>query len=271
LESGEGLGALGALVVGAAAFLASWLTFLTGFGLGTLLMPVFALFFPVPVAVAATAVVHLLNNLFKLALVGRRANRGVAARFGIPALAASFAGAAVLLRLSAIPPLGHLTLFGAARPIHPVNLVMAGLMVAFALADLAPRAKSVRLDPRWLPVGGLLSGFFGGISGHQGAFRSVFLLRAGLAKEAFIATGVVIAVAVDLARLLVYGTGMPIAQLAGRASLLAIATGSAFLGAFLGNRHLAKVSHRSIELAVAVLLLAIAVALALGFLDGPRR
>ncbi len=268
MESGEGFAPL---VLAAAAFLASWLTFLTGFGLGTLLLPVFALFFPVPVAVAATAVVHLLNNLFKLALVGGRAQWAVAARFGIPALAASFLGATALLRLSSIPPLGHLVLAGAERPIHPLNLVMAGLMVGFALADLAPRAKSIRLDPRWLPIGGLLSGFFGGISGHQGAFRSAFLLRAGLTKEAFIATGVVIAVAVDLARLAVYGTRMPVSHLAGRTSLLAIATGSAFLGAFLGNRHLAKVSHRSIELAVAGLLLVIAAALALGFLDGPLR
>ena len=267
MESGE---RFAPVIVAAAAFLASWLTFLTGFGLGTLLMPVFALFFPVPVAVAATAVVHLLNNLFKLALVGRRADRRVAARFGIPALAASFLGAAALLRLSAIPPLSQLVLGGVARPIHAVNLVMAALMVGFALADLAPKVKAIRIDPRWLPLGGFLSGFFGGISGHQGAFRSAFLLRAGLTKEAYIATGVVIAVAVDLARLAVYGTGMPIERLAGLAALLAIATGSAFLGAFLGNRHLAKVSHRAIEIAVAVLLLVIAVALALGFLDRPR-
>ena len=46
----------------------------SGFGLGTLLMPVFALFFPVPVAVASTAVVHLASNLFRLAFTGRQAD-----------------------------------------------------------------------------------------------------------------------------------------------------------------------------------------------------
>lgn len=45
--------------------------------------------------------------------------------------------------------------------------------------------------PHWLPLGGLLSGFFGGLSGNQGALRSAFLLKAGLSKEAFIATGTV--------------------------------------------------------------------------------
>ena len=33
------------------------------------------------------------------------------------------------------------------------------------------------------------SGFFGGLSGMQGALRSAFLARAGLSKEAFVASG----------------------------------------------------------------------------------
>jgi hypothetical protein len=53
-----------------AAF-ASFLTFYSGFGLGTILLPVFALFFPVELAVGLTGIVHLLNNLFKLLLVGK--------------------------------------------------------------------------------------------------------------------------------------------------------------------------------------------------------
>ena len=63
-----------ALVAGVAVFVAG-LTLFSGFGLGTLLMPAFALFLPVPVALAATAVVHLANNLFKLALVGWKAGK----------------------------------------------------------------------------------------------------------------------------------------------------------------------------------------------------
>jgi hypothetical protein len=47
-------------------------------------------------------------------------------------------------------------------------------------------------------VGGILSGFFGGLSGIQGAIRSAFLVKSGLKKEAYIATGVVIACFVDI-------------------------------------------------------------------------
>ena len=71
--------------------------------------------------------------------------------------------------------------------------------------ELLPVFTRLALDRRWLPVGGLVSGFFGGLSGHQGAFRSMFLVKAGLDKEAFVATGVVLAVVVDMARLVVYG------------------------------------------------------------------
>ncbi len=60
------------IVICLVALLVSALTLFSGFGLGTVLMPAFALFFPVPVAIAATAVVHLANNLFKVVLVGGR-------------------------------------------------------------------------------------------------------------------------------------------------------------------------------------------------------
>jgi uncharacterized membrane protein YfcA len=79
-------------VVSAVALLVSALTLFSSFGLGTLLMPAFALFFPVPIAVAATAVVHLANNLFKLVLVGRRADPGVVVRFALPAAAGAMLG-----------------------------------------------------------------------------------------------------------------------------------------------------------------------------------
>ncbi len=57
----------------------------SGFGIGTILRPVFALCFPVPLAVAATAVVHVANNLFKFGLMAKQADWQVVARFGIPA------------------------------------------------------------------------------------------------------------------------------------------------------------------------------------------
>ena len=64
------------LIICTAAFLVSGLTLFSGFGLGTLLLPVMALFFPIDAAIALTAIVHCLNNLFKFALLGRHADQG---------------------------------------------------------------------------------------------------------------------------------------------------------------------------------------------------
>ncbi|MFQ6676338.1 MAG: sulfite exporter TauE/SafE family protein, partial [Fidelibacterota bacterium] len=51
-------------LIAAVAFVASGLTLFSGFGLGSILMPVMAIFFPVEVAISATALVHLANNIF---------------------------------------------------------------------------------------------------------------------------------------------------------------------------------------------------------------
>jgi uncharacterized protein len=245
---------------------ASALTFFAGFGLGTLLLPAFALFFPVPVAVALTAFVHFLNGLFKLLLVGRRANRSVVLRFGIPAIVAAFAGARLLLWLSDLAPLTSYTLAGEEFVISPVKLVIALLMLGFATAELSGRLQRAAVSPRYLPVGGLVSGFFGGLSGHQGAFRSAFLLRAGLDKDAFVGTGVAIAALIDVTRISVYLSGDMWMHLEAHATIVAVATAAAFLGAYLGNRLLKKITIHAIQITVAMMLIVIALGLGAGLL-----
>ena len=81
------------IIICTVALLVSGLTLFSGFGLGTLLMPAFALFFPIELAVAATAIVHLANNIFKVALVGRKADFGIIFRFALPAAFAAMLGA----------------------------------------------------------------------------------------------------------------------------------------------------------------------------------
>lgn len=254
------------LLICVVAFAASGLTFFSGFGLGTLLLPAFAVFFPIEIAVALTAIVHFLNGLFKLVLVGRSAKLSVALRFGLPAVVAAFVGARVLVWLSDLAPLLSYELGGRPFAVMPINLAVAILMAVFAALELWPRFKKVAVPPKYLPLGGIVTGFFGGLSGHQGAFRSVFLLRADLTKESFIATGVVIASVIDISRLSVYWTRMSAARLDDHGSLLIAATLAAFTGAFLGNRLLKKVTMKAIEVAVAIMLFAIAVALGSGLI-----
>ena len=254
------------LVIGLAACAASLLTLFSGFGLGTLLLPAFAFFYPLPLAVAMTAVVHLGNNLFKLALLGRRAHLRTVLLFGLPAVVAAFAGAWLLSLLADRPPLWSYPLWGRIREVDAVKICLAAVMALFALLEAWPAFARLTFPPRYLPLGGLLSGFFGGLSGHQGALRSAFLLRAGLAKEAFIATGVAIACLVDLTRLSLYARHMREALSAQDLPLLAFALAAAFAGALLGQRLLGKVTLRAVQLTVAGLLLGVAALLGSGII-----
>jgi uncharacterized membrane protein YfcA len=254
------------LVVCSVAFVASGLTLFSGFGLGTLLLPAFAFFFPVEQAIALTAVVHFLNGLFKLALVGRHADRRAVLWFGLPAVLAAFAGAWVLGQLTDLAPLATYAAFGREFRITPVKLTVAVLLTVFALVELIPHTRTLSFPPRYLPLGGVLSGFFGGLAGMQGALRSAFLLRAGLSKEAFVATGVVVACLIDFTRLGVYVPQLVATHAILDYALLAASVCAAFAGAWLGNRYLKKVTLRGVQLLVAVMLLGVAVGLASGVL-----
>lgn len=251
--------------VAAAALGVSVLTLYSGFGLGTILMPVFALFVPVPVAVAATAVVHLANNVLKVAVVGRQARRDVALRFGIPAVAAAFAGALLLEWLAGAGSLGAWDLAGTRCEVTILGLAMGTLFVAFASLELSLRTRDLSFPPGLLPVGGAVSGFFGGLSGHQGALRSAFLSRSGLEPAAFVGTTAVISLCVDLARLSVYGAGH-----LGNAEvpwgLVGTAIGGAFAGVLLGVSVLKsrKVTLRGIQVLTGVLLALFGILLAAG-------
>ncbi|GAA4459993.1 sulfite exporter TauE/SafE family protein [Nibrella saemangeumensis] len=254
------------IVIGLTALIGSGLTLFSGFGLGTLLLPVFGLFFPIELAVVLTAIVHFLNNLFKLALLGRHADKAVILRFGLPSIVAAIAGAYILTLLTDARPLLTYSLNGTTLSILPVKLIMALLMIVFALFDLVPRLSALQFDPKYLPLGGLLSGFFGGLSGHQGALRSAFLLRTHLSKEAFIATGIVIACLIDVSRLTVYATrvGQFSEQL--NYPLLLTATLCAYVGAFAGNRLLKRVTIRFVQHIVGSMLLVFAVLLGAGII-----
>jgi len=248
------------------AFLASLLTLFSGFGLGTLLMPVAAIFFPVAVAVALTALVHLLNSLFKLAVLGRHVAWGVAVRFGLPALVAAIPGAWLLSAMAGLPPLARYSLAGLEAQISPVKLAVGALLVLFAAAEAGGWAKRVQVGAGLLPLGGLLSGFFGGLSGHQGAFRSAFLVHAGLSPQAFVATNAAIASLIDLTRLAVYGLNLERLLDQAGAGLVVMAALSAFAGVLVGRLGVRKVTIGAIQRLVAGLLFTLGVLLIAGIL-----
>lgn len=246
------------------ALLASGLTFFSGFGLGTILLPVFAFFFPIEIAIALTAIVHFLTNLYKLTLIGRSASKPVLIKFGLPAILFALLGAYVLTLIAYSDPILDYSIGESTFYITPIKIIIGLLLAIFALFDMLPFLTRINLDQKYLPWGGALSGFFGGLSGHQGALRSAFLIRANLSKEQFIATGIAIAILIDISRLTVYASD--ILKIGGSIDyyLLTAAVIAAFTGAFLGNKLLKKITIKSLQFFVGVMLLVFSVLLGLG-------
>jgi len=104
--------------------------------------------------------------------------------------------------------------------------------------------------------------------GNQGALRSAFLIKAGLDKEAFVGTGTVAAVMVDVARLVVYGFSFYAIQFrqidSGVGGLVLAAIGAAFIGSFLGTRLIKKVTLRTVQLLVGAMLVLVGVGMVSG-------
>jgi len=254
------------IIIPFAAFIIAILTFFSGFGLGTILTPVFMVFFPVDLAIALTGVVHFLNNIFKLVLVGKKADKKIILHFGIPAVLAAILGSWLLLNITDLKPIFTYEISGNSFEVFPVKFIISILLICFAILDLVPYFNKLQFSKNKLPLGGALSGFFGGLSGNQGALRSAFLIKAGLSKESFIATAVVVSSFVDFTRLAVYTTRFTKEGLQENLLIVIIATLAAIAGAFLGNKLLKKVTLKFIQILVAIMLILISLSLGAGLI-----
>ncbi|MFM7814144.1 MAG: TSUP family transporter [Flavobacteriales bacterium] len=248
-----------------AAFIGALLSFFCGFGLGTILLPAFASYYALPLAVSATSAVHLANNGFKLFLVGRHAHWPTVWRFGWWSFVGAMLGALLLVFISDGPSLCSYVFLGHSFQVSVIKFVMGAMMISFAIFEWMQSDQAVIVPHGLLPYGGIISGFFGGLSGHQGALRSAFLMRSGLTKEQFLGTRVVVACLVDIPRLAIYGVAFMQSWNGVDKQWLLAAAGFAFLGAWLGNRWVRKMTFQHIQRIVGVALILFGAMLIAGF------
>ncbi len=218
----------------------SVVTLFTGFGVGTVLAPVMAMYFDVKVAVFLAAVVHFFNNASRLYLYREYVDRGVIRRFGVISIVGAFLGSYAQIFIDSARLKAGFGLF----------------LVAYGLSQFLPAGAGLRI-PRWLdPVGGFLSGLLGGLIGNQGAIRSLYLLNYRLDKKEFVASAALIAVVIDCTRIPVYVYTMH-GHLAANGLLLLTVVASSVAGTALASRVLPQVSAELFKriILVAVVLL----------------
>ncbi len=176
------------LAIFAVACVAGGTAAVTGFGIGSLLTPLLALRLGTQLAVAAVAVPHAAGTALRGLRLRRAIDWPVLWKFGIPSAAGGLAGALWQGELSNLI----------------LTRVLGGLLVLAGVSGLANLSVRVQLRGPWAILGGVLSGFFGGLVGNQGGIRSAALLGVSLPPERFVATATASALVVDAVRLPVY-------------------------------------------------------------------
>lgn len=90
--------------------------------------------------------------------------------------------------------------------------------------------------------------------------------KAGLSKEAFIATAVAVSTFVDMTRLSVYATRFSKAGLQENLTLVISATLAGVAGAYIGNKLLKKVTLKFMQVLVTTMLILFSIALGAGLI-----
>ncbi len=233
-----------AIAVAAGALVAGAVAAVSGFGIGSLLTPIFSLRMDLKLAVAAVSVPHFLATALRFWMLRAHVSWPVVAGFGLASAAGGLLGALL-----------HLWLKSAI-----LSLIFGALLVFAGITGLGGLTKRMRFGPTAAWIAGGASGILGGLVGNQGGIRSAALMGFDIPKQAFVATATAIALAVDGARLPVYlATGYR--DLLGVWPLILTASLASLAGTLVGARVLGRIPESIYQRVVSGLILILGVAM----------
>jgi uncharacterized protein len=208
-----------------------------GFGIGSLLTPVFVTLVPTQIAVAAVSIPHVVGTAARFWLLRGQVDRHLLVRFGLTSAAGGLAGALLQARTSSA---GLTILFGA-------------LLLFVAVSEFTGFSKRMRFRGAVAWIAGALSGLLGGMVGNQGGIRSAAMLGVEVPRQAFVGTATAVALIVDGARLPVY-LATSGGELIDMWPTIATATVAVVCGTLFGHRLLVRIPEEKFRPTVAVLL-----------------
>lgn len=179
---------LSALIFSSAAVVAAAIACISGFGIGSILTPIFSLAVGMKLAVALVSIPHLVATAERFWMLRKELNVEVLRSFGIYSAAGGLLGA----------------LFQEALSNSALVAFFCLLLIFVGAGGLTGLTAGMRIPARLAWLAGLASGLFGGLVGNQGGIRSAALLAFPLEKAEFVATATAVGVIVDLARIPVY-------------------------------------------------------------------
>jgi uncharacterized membrane protein YfcA len=225
------------ILFGLLTLVASGIGTATGFGTSTVMIPVMALFVPIPVALLFVGIIHLCGDIWKVILFKRGFDWKLVLGFGISGILASYIGASLSIHAGELPLKHFLGAF--------LILYVAYLFVKREWA--LPKTNATAVS------GGALSGLFAGFFGVGGAVRGAFLTAFNLPKEVYIFTSGLIALFIDITRISRYiwgGTRLSQDLLIA----LIVSIPISFLGAYLAKKFLDRLPQKFFRIFVGVFL-----------------
>jgi uncharacterized protein len=221
----------------AAGVVAGAVASVAGFGIGSLLTPVFGMSVGTKVAVAAVSIPHVVGTTARLWLLRGQIDRRLLLTFGLTSAAGGLCGALLHEWTST---------FG-------LTMVFGVLLLFVATSELTGLSKRMRFRGPAAWIAGALSGLLGGLVGNQGGIRSAAMLGVHLPRQAFVATATAVALIVDGARLPVYlaTTGHELLEMW---PTVAAATVGVVIGTLFGHRLLMRIPEERFRMIVAVTL-----------------
>jgi uncharacterized protein len=199
----------------------------SGFGIGSVLTPIFASRLETRLAVAVVSIPHLVATSFRFFSLRQHVNKRVLINFGIFSAAGGLTGA--LLNSKANGP--------------ALSVIFGGLLVFAGLAGLTGFSERIHFGRKTAWVAGALSGLFGGLVGNQGGIRTAGVLGFDLPKKDLVATVTAVGLIVDVARVPVYIMTQANAMATVRDGML-IATIGVLLGTFVGVHLLRRIPEQ---------------------------
>ena len=229
-------------LLAAASIAAGAIASVAGFGIGTMLTPVFALQVDMKLAVAAVSIPHLVATSLRLWMMRAHVDGRLVRTFGVMSAAGGLTGALLQQQLRG----------------RGLVMVFGGLLVFAGVTGLTGVMELVRLGRTAAWIAGLLSGIFGGLVGNQGGIRSAALLGFDVRPAAFVASATAAALMVDLARMPVYLV-LEADRLGSLAGPIALASAGAVAGTIGGGRVLGRIPPPVFKKLVSALVLALGV------------
>ena len=229
-------------LLAAASIAAGAIASVAGFGIGTMLTPVFALQVDMKLAVAAVSIPHLVATSLRLWMMRAHVDGRLVRTFGVMSAAGGLTGALLQRQLRG----------------RGLVMVFGGLLLFAGVTGLTGVMERVRLGRTAAWIAGLLSGIFGGLVGNQGGIRSAALLGFDVRPAAFVASATAAALMVDLARMPVYLV-LEADRLGSLAGSIALASAGAVAGTIGGGRVLGRIPPPVFKKLVSALVLALGV------------